>query len=113
MAGLALDPEGRPVWPDVATPPGEHIVEILEAKRWTQKDLARRMRRPLQAVNEICRGAKAITVETAMQLEAALKVSAKTWLSLEAVYRANRARLDSLARLKELRRRQRGRHQHP
>lgn len=107
MAARALDPRGREVWPDVAIPPGEHLVEILGAKGWTQTELARRMRRPVQAVNEICRGAKAITAVTALQLERALKVSARTWLNLEAHYRANKARLDALEELKELKRRRR------
>jgi len=35
----------------------------------SQADLARRMGRPPQAINEIVRGSKALTPETALQLE--------------------------------------------
>jgi len=51
------------------------------------------MRRPVQAINEIVRGRKAITAETALQLEDALGVSADFWLRLEADYQLNTARL--------------------
>jgi len=84
---------GKRVWPDVAIPPGETLAEELEAREMSQADLARRMGRPVQAVNEIVRGKKAITAATALDLEDALGVSALFWLRLEAAYQLNRARL--------------------
>jgi HTH-type transcriptional regulator/antitoxin HigA len=51
------------------------------------------MGRPLQAVNEIVRGKKRITGETALQLAEALGTSAELWMRLEADYELNRARL--------------------
>jgi HTH-type transcriptional regulator/antitoxin HigA len=81
------------VWPDIALPPGETLAEELEARGLSQTQLARQMRRPVQAINEIVRGRKAITAETALQLEDALGVSAEFWLRLEADYQLNVARL--------------------
>ena len=43
--------------------PGEVIAFELEARGWTQKDLAEIMGRPLQAVNEIVNGNKQVTFE--------------------------------------------------
>ena len=46
-------------------PPGEFIREELEARNWTQGDLAEILDRPLQLVNEIVLGKRSITPETA------------------------------------------------
>ena len=80
-------------WSDVAIPPGETLGEELEARGLSQSELARRMERPIQAINEIVRGRKAITAETALQLEDVLGVSADFWLRLEADYQLSVARL--------------------
>lgn len=81
------------IWPDAAIAPGEVLAEELAARGWTQSQLARQMVRPLQAVNEIVRGKKRITGETALQLAEALGTSAELWMRLEADYELNRARL--------------------
>ena len=89
-------------WPDVAIPPGDVLAEELEARGLTQSRLARLMRRPLQAINEIVRGRKRITGATALELGDALGTSAELWIRLEADYELNKARL---ARKPEARRR--------
>lgn len=71
---------------DLAVHPGELLAEELEARGLTQKDLAAIMERPAQAVNEIVRGKKAITADTALQLEAALGTPATFWLNLQSQY---------------------------
>ena len=48
--------------------------------------------RPAQAVNEIIKGKKAITPETAIGLEKVLGISAQFWTNLEANYRLTLAR---------------------
>lgn len=68
---------------DLAVHPGELLAEELEVRGLTQKDLAAIMERPAQAVNEIVRGKKAITAETALQLEGALGTPATFWLNLQ------------------------------
>ena len=84
----------RSQYPDVAIPPGEHLAEELEARGISQKELAKRMGRPSNAINEIVNGKKAITAETALQLEGAMpKIPARFWLNLETGYQFTRALL--------------------
>ena len=81
-------------YPDVAIPPGEYLAEEIEARGISQKELARRMKRPLNAINEIVNGKKAITAETALQLEEALPgIAARFWLNLEMDYQLTKALL--------------------
>jgi addiction module HigA family antidote len=57
---------------NLAVHSGELLGEELEARGLTQKALAEAMGRPVQAVNEIVRGRKAITARSAIQLDEAL-----------------------------------------
>jgi HTH-type transcriptional regulator/antitoxin HigA len=93
--------ENDQVWPDVAIPPGETLAETLAARGMTQADLARRMGRPVQTVNEIVKGTKEITPETALQFERVLGTPAHVWVRLEADYRFNKARIADQQRLKD------------
>jgi len=77
---------------DLAIPPGEYIAEVLEEYGMSQAELARRMGRPAQAVNEIVKGEKAITPDTALQLEKALGLPAALWLGLESQFQLTKAR---------------------
>ena len=77
---------------DLAIHPGELLGEELEARGMTQRALAEAMGRPPQVINEIIRGKKAITAETAIQLEDVLGTSARLWLGLQATYELTRAR---------------------
>ena len=70
-----------------AFPPGDLIRRELEHRGWTQGDLARIMGRPLQIVNQIINGGKAITARTARELEAALGPEAQFWMNLETSWR--------------------------
>jgi HTH-type transcriptional regulator/antitoxin HigA len=79
-------------YPDVAIPPGEYLAEEIAARGMSQKELARRMGRPLNAINEIINGKKAITAETALQLQAVMpEIPARFWMNLEADYQLTRA----------------------
>jgi HTH-type transcriptional regulator/antitoxin HigA len=74
-------------YPDVAISPGEYLAEEIEAREITQKELAKRMKRPLNAINEIIKGKKAITAATALQLEEVMpEIPARFWLNLETDY---------------------------
>lgn len=55
--------------------------------------LAEAMGRPVQAVNEIVNSKKAITAETALQLERVLNVPARFWMNLQTDYDLTIARL--------------------
>lgn len=95
-------------------PPGEILRVELEARNWTQNDLAEIMGRPLRMVNQIITGKSGISPETAMQLEGALNISAETWLNLQSIYQLSkvaenktedvkrRAKLYSLFPIKEM-----------
>jgi HTH-type transcriptional regulator/antitoxin HigA len=79
-------------YPDVAIPPGEYLAEEIEARDMTQTKLAKRMGRPLNAINEIINGKKSITATTALQLELAMpEIPARFWLNLETDYQLTRA----------------------
>lgn len=84
---------------DLAIPPGELLAETIEAAGLSQAELARRMGRPAQAINEIVRGTKEITAETAIQLERVLGVPAHIWLGLEAEFQHTKARREDRRRL--------------
>jgi HTH-type transcriptional regulator/antitoxin HigA len=80
------------IYPDIAIPPGEYLEEEINSRGITQKELAKRMGRPLNAINEIVRGKKAITAETALQLEDVMpEIPARFWLNLETDYQLTRA----------------------
>ena len=80
------------VWSDLPIPPGDVLSEELESLGMTQKELATVLGRPAQVVNEIIRGKKAITEETALELERVLGIGAHVWVGLESTYRLTLAR---------------------
>jgi HTH-type transcriptional regulator / antitoxin HigA len=77
-------------------PPGDFIREELEARGWTQGDLAQIMGRPLRLVNELIAGKKQITPETARGLSKAFGDDDPLyWMNLDSAYRlANSAPID-------------------
>lgn len=78
---------------DEAISPGETLSDELHARKMTQTELASRMGRRAKVIGQIISGKKAITAETAIQLENALEgISAMTWLRMEARYRLTLAR---------------------
>lgn len=67
-------------------PPGEFIRDELEARGWTQQDLADILGRPLKAVSEILAGKRAVTADTAKGLGEAFEVDPQFWMNLESAY---------------------------
>jgi HTH-type transcriptional regulator / antitoxin HigA len=78
--------------PARAISPGRILQRELNARGWTQKDLALITNLSSQAINEIIKGTKQITPETARELSAALRTTAEFWTKLEANYRLNLAK---------------------
>ncbi len=77
--------------PAVLFPPGDFIRDELNARGWTQGDLAQIMGRPLQLVNELVAGKKQITPETALGLAKAFgDDDALYWLNLDNLYRLSK-----------------------
>ncbi len=73
-------------------PPGEFLREELEARGWTQADLAKILGRPRRLIGEIIDGKRAITAETAWGLGDAFGVDPQFWLNLESAYQLSRVR---------------------
>ncbi len=78
--------------PVAVSPPGITLAELIEERGIAQAELARRMGRPVNAVNEMVLGAKEITEDTALELERVLGTPAHFWLAREARYREYLAR---------------------
>jgi HTH-type transcriptional regulator/antitoxin HigA len=58
------------------------------------------MGRPLNAINEIIHGKKAITAETALQLEEVMpEIPARFWLNLETDYQLTRVLINRRAKV--------------
>jgi len=89
---------------DLAIPPGEYLEEVIAGLDMSKDELARRMRRPAAKLSAVFKGGKAITPDTALQLEKVVGVPARIWLGLEAEYRLTLARRQTdadVARLRE------------
>ncbi|MBI4322302.1 MAG: HigA family addiction module antidote protein [Chloroflexi bacterium] len=72
-------------------PPGDYIKEELEARGWTQIELAEILGRSPRMVNEIICAKRGITPDTAKGLGNAFGTGAQVWLNLESAYRLSRA----------------------
>jgi HTH-type transcriptional regulator/antitoxin HigA len=99
-----------------AFPPGDFIKEELEARGWTQGDLARIMGRQDSVVSAIINGKRAISTQIADELGSSFGTSAELWMNLETSYRlfiksqsddavSRRARLFAKAPIKDMIRR--------
>jgi HTH-type transcriptional regulator/antitoxin HigA len=73
-------------------PPGEYLEEVLEELGMNKSELATRMGRPLAKLSAIFNGSKAVTPDTALQLERATGVAAHIWTGLETDFRLAQAR---------------------
>lgn len=102
--------------PAEVMPPGEIIRDELDARGWTQNDLAEVLGRPFRLVNEIIAGKRAISPETASGLGEAFGTGPQFWMNLETAYRlslvrhkegdvAKRAKLYAVAPIKDMLRR--------
>lgn len=67
--------------------PGEYLSDELEARGWSQTELADILGRPAPHINQIVKGRRPVTPEIAKELAAAFGTSPMVWLNLEAAYR--------------------------
>lgn len=86
---------------DLAIHAGEFLEETLEEIGMTQAELANRLGRPLQAINEIIKGKKSITSTTALELEDVLGIPSHIWIGLETEYQIVIARQEELKQMEE------------
>ncbi len=87
---------------DLPIPPGEYLEDVLEDLGMTKDELARRLNRPASKLSSIYKGKKAITADTALQLEKVVGVPAHIWTGLEAEYRLAQARKQEEMELQRL-----------
>ncbi len=73
-------------------PPGEFLRDELEARGWSQTELAEIIGRPVRLINELIAGKKAITPETAIQLGDSLGTGPELWMNLESQYQLSKVR---------------------
>lgn len=94
-------------------PPGEFIKDELEARDWTQLDLAEVLGRPAKLVSELLAAKRQITPQTATELAGAFGTDPQFWMNLESAYQlsktnqqsdavARRSKLYEIAPVKEL-----------
>ena len=99
-----------------APSPGAVLEEELISRGWSQADFAAIIGRPPRLVNEIIKGKRAITPETALAIGEALKTGPEHWMRLESAYRlsllrvranpiAHRAKIFGRLRVRELQKR--------
>jgi len=78
-----------------ATHPGVILLkEFLEPLELTQKALATHVGVPVQRINEIVRGKRGVTPETAWLLSEALSTTPEFWLNLQSVHDLSASRPD-------------------
>ena len=83
----------------IPTHPGEILLkEFLKPLGVSQKELAGHIRVPLQRVNEIVRGRRGVSSETAWLLAGALGTTAEFWMNLQAQHDLARTRPKRLVR---------------
>ena len=86
--------------PDYVTPPGETLLETLEAIGMPRTELAERIGQPVQMINAIIQAKAVITDEIAWRLEQVLRIPASFWLGMEQNYQESLARLANERRLR-------------
>ncbi|MCS6305991.1 MAG: HigA family addiction module antidote protein [Nitrospira sp.] len=100
-----------------AFPPGEFILDELEARGWSQIELAEVIGCSPTVVNSWIKGKRALTAQTAKQIADAFGMSAQWWINIQSYYDlwkageadagiAKRARVYGYGPIKDLIRRQ-------
>jgi HTH-type transcriptional regulator/antitoxin HigA len=80
--------------PDEVSPPGETLLEVLDAREIALDELAERMFQPRETVNAIVDGKAEITLRIAQQFEEILNVPARFWNHRECLYREHLERAE-------------------
>ncbi|MBX8497647.1 HigA family addiction module antitoxin [Pseudomonas cichorii] len=75
-------------------PPGDFLREELEAREWSQQELADILDRPPRLISELIAGKRAVTPETAKGLAEAFGTSAEYWMSLESKYQLSKVKTE-------------------
>jgi antitoxin HigA-1 len=77
----------------IATHPGQILLaEFLEPLQLTQAELARALHIPLNRVNELVRGKRGVTPESALLFSQYFRNSPEFWMNLQTAHDLSRAR---------------------
>jgi HTH-type transcriptional regulator / antitoxin HigA len=76
------------------SPPGDTIQETIDVIGMTQAELAQRMGRPKEKINELIKGKAPLTIDTAIMLERVLGAPVNFWIKRESAYRETIARIE-------------------
>src|SRR5271155_3826724 len=77
----------------IATHPGQILLaEFLEPLQLTQAEFARALHIPLNRVNELVRGKRGVTPESALLFSQYFKNSPEFWMNLQTAHDLSRAR---------------------
>lgn len=79
--------------PYEATHVGEHIFDEMEARKMTQKELAKELGIQPSYLNEIIKGKRNLNAEIAVKLEKVWGIKAIFWLKLQAKYEIDLVRI--------------------
>jgi len=80
--------------PDFAVPPGDTLVETIDTKNMSQKELSERTGLTTKTINLIIQGKAPITPDTAYKFESVLGMPAGFWINLENNYQETIKRLE-------------------
>jgi HTH-type transcriptional regulator/antitoxin HigA len=81
------------------SPPGDTIQETIDEMGMSQAELAERIGRPKEKLNDVIKGRESISTETAFRLEKVLGIPASFWLNREAEYRREVYEIEQQERL--------------
>ncbi|MEZ5056890.1 MAG: ImmA/IrrE family metallo-endopeptidase [Saprospiraceae bacterium] len=83
------------------SPPGDTIQEHIDYIGMSQAELAERMGRPKEKINDLIHGREPISTSTAYQLEKVLSIPASFWMNRESTYRQELYELEQKEKAKK------------
>lgn len=72
--------------PEWTSEPGETLCDVLHARDISRAEFAKRLRKPVSFLNEVISGARAIDLQTAMEISDIIGPSPTFWLSRQSIY---------------------------
>jgi addiction module HigA family antidote len=105
IPGVAPDMIANNIEPYELTHPGELLKEEIEYRGISQKKFAAQIGVQYSVLNEILNGKRAVNVQFAMLVEAALQIDAELWVKMQTRYNMLTAKRDKTfsKRLAEIR----------
>ena len=79
---------------EMLSPPGDTIQETIDTIGMSQAELAERIGRPKEKLNDIIKGREPITIKTAVMLERVLGIPASFWIEREREYQLERSKIE-------------------